>query len=105
MKEAKREAEAVIGNVRAEKEAAFQSSSNEVRVGPGRARAAAPEPVRASQTQNQDEFLDMKKVTDAEIAAMTSAAPASFFLARVAPRTPVPATGNFSRRTRPPSRT
>lgn len=35
MKEAKREAEAVIGNVRAEKEAAFQSSSNEVRVGPG----------------------------------------------------------------------
>mmetsp|Transcript_664 Transcript_664/g.2234 ORF Transcript_664/g.2234 Transcript_664/m.2234 type:complete len:123 (+) Transcript_664:49-417(+) len=50
MKEAKREAEAVIGKVRAEKEAAFQSSSNE--------------------TQNQDEFSDMKKVTDAEIAEM-----------------------------------
>ena len=53
MKEAKREAEAVIGKVRAEKEAAFQSSSNE--------------------TQNQDEFSDMKKVTDSEIAEMRKA--------------------------------
>ena len=39
MKEAKREAEAVIGKVRAEKEAAFQSSSNEAR-GPRRRRRA-----------------------------------------------------------------
>ena len=69
MKEAKREAEAVIGKVRAEKEAAFQSSSNE--------------------TQNQDEFSDMKKVTDAEIAEMQPVpAPGGARGARGTPRVP-----------------